>query len=613
MAYAKTVYVNDSAPAISADNLNKSENELEFLDNSTTDLKAYKTDNVYGGATTDYAQTVTTGKAWNATYGEPSDNNARAIVGPVRLTPDMKSLTIASGYTMIVYGNNAGQGSALSTIRNYSSAELDLTSITYAYILLTIARNDHGDITSDNMTNKVKISKYNNPISFAKQPDLDSTNNEIARIDNPKTYTSKNLLNPNKFTTVGQYYTNDSGAVGGHSTSESYISYDDLIPVTPSTDYVLSRDGSSLTTVSLLMIDSTGTHYLDGGYNHTGDFTTTASTYYIRISISKQNYDAGKVMLAKESTPSPYVPWFAPYTVGIREEVDYLLEESVPSSGNIVCWGDSLTYGSGSTAGNTYPEKLAALTGKTVYSCGFPGDTSLEIAGMQGAIPMLVAPVTIPASGSVNVTIYDAEKSADYPFRFPSIDAAAGVNPVEIGGIKGNLDLSAGSNVDNRIFAFTRSEEGDAKVLTWYEPLITTCSKERNTDIQVIFIGTNGGWNSNNDTLIKQIACMVENQGMGIKKYLVVGLTTGTTSTRNDLESKMINTFGRHFVNARAYLSAQAIYDEGVTPTEQDTTDMSEGKVPTSLRSDATHLNDKGYDALANIIYKAGKVLNYWT
>lgn len=320
-------------------------------------------------------------------------------------------------------------------------------------------------------------------------------------------------------------------------------------------------------------------------------------------------------MLAQETSASPYTPWFESYTIGIREEVDALLSEASTPTGNIVCWGDSLTYGTGATAGNTYPEKLATLTGKVVHSCGFPGDTSIEIAGMQGANPMVVAPVTIPASGSVNVTIYDAARSEDYPFRFPSIDAAAGVNPVEIGGVKGNLDLSASSNTDSRVFSFARLEAGDAVSLTWYTPIITNCSDARKADIQVIFIGTNGGWNSSIEVLMNQIACMAENQNTEIKKYIVVGLTTGTASSRSEMETKMLMKFGKHYVNARDYLSQQAIYDEGITPTEQDTTDMSEGKVPTSLRNtnDATHLNDYGYDALAKLIYKQGKALGYWS
>ena len=228
MAYIKTVYVNDSEPAISADNLNKSENELEFLDNSTTDLKAYKTDNVYGGATTDYAQTVTTGKAWNSTYGEPSDNNNRAIVGAVAVTPDMKSLTIASGYTMIIYGNNAGQGSALTTVRNYSSTDFDLTTFSYKYLFITIARNDLGDITSDDMTNKVKISKYDSAIPFVDENELTVVSNDInERIDTVLTEDKKQYIDSTKLTD-GKLYQLSGGSIiessfTGYSICEPFV------------------------------------------------------------------------------------------------------------------------------------------------------------------------------------------------------------------------------------------------------------------------------------------------------------------------------------------------------------------------------------------------------
>ena len=92
----------------------------------------------------------------------------------------------------------------------------------------------------------------------------------------------------------------------------------------------------------------------------------------------------------------------------------------------------------------------------------------------------------------------------------------------------------------------------------------------------------------------------------------MLGLSTGTSSTRTPYEKKMMNAFGKHFVNVRSYLSARAIYDEGITPTTDDLAEMAEGKVPTSLRSDATHLNDNGYHALATLIYWQGKSLGYW-
>ena len=40
----------------------------------------------------------------------------------------------------------------------------------------------------------------------------------------------------------------------------------------------------------------------------------------------------------------------------------------------------------------------------------------------------------------------------------------------------------------------------------------------------------------------------------------------------------------------------------GITPTEQDETDIAAGTVPTSLRSDGVHLNAAGYKALGTML-----------
>ncbi len=49
-----------------------------------------------------------------------------------------------------------------------------------------------------------------------------------------------------------------------------------------------------------------------------------------------------------------------------------------PSGETIVCFGDSLTYGTGAGPGESYPSRLAKLLGREVINAGVPGDTTAD-------------------------------------------------------------------------------------------------------------------------------------------------------------------------------------------------------------------------------------------
>jgi acyl-CoA thioesterase I len=56
------------------------------------------------------------------------------------------------------------------------------------------------------------------------------------------------------------------------------------------------------------------------------------------------------------------------------------VQESLPPGKNIICFGDSLTFGTGSSPGMDYPSQLSGIIGEEVINAGVPGDTTKDAA-----------------------------------------------------------------------------------------------------------------------------------------------------------------------------------------------------------------------------------------
>jgi len=56
--------------------------------------------------------------------------------------------------------------------------------------------------------------------------------------------------------------------------------------------------------------------------------------------------------------------------------------QNIDSPGeNIICFGDSLTYGTGATSGLDYPSQLSRMISRPVINAGIPGDTTASALG----------------------------------------------------------------------------------------------------------------------------------------------------------------------------------------------------------------------------------------
>lgn len=287
----------------------------------------------------------------------------------------------------------------------------------------------------------------------------------------------------------------------------------------------------------------------------------------------------------------------------------------------VSCWGDSLTrgVGVGSSYSKAFPYVLyGLLDGRKVINCGVGGENTINIASRQGGLPNIVKPFTIPADTNkveIELTNIYGDSAGILLQGGSALDPITGkyvmtaqINPCSINGVEGTLTYENGK------YYFSRSENGESVIISRPTPLITYAMKSMRDNINIIWIGTNGGFTTSTE-LIECIEAMIDYMSPINKKYIVIGihhLVSTVTETFETIEKNMAMHFGRNYINERKYMIEYGLSDAGITPTDEDTTAISQGKIPPSLLYDNVHYNDKGYNIIANLVSERGKELGYW-
>lgn len=285
------------------------------------------------------------------------------------------------------------------------------------------------------------------------------------------------------------------------------------------------------------------------------------------------------------------------------------------------CWGDSLTrgVGVGSSYSKAFPYVLyGLLDGREVINCGVGGENTINIASRQGGLPNIVKPFTIPANASkveVKLTNIYGGSTGILLQGGSALDPTTGqyvmtaqINPCSINGVEGTLTYENGK------YYFSRSENGESVIVSRPTPLITYAMKSMRDNINIIWIGTNGGFTTSAE-LIECVEAMIDYMSPINKKYIVIGihhLVSTVAEMFETIEKNMAMHFGRRYINQREYMIEYGLSDAGITPTNEDTAAISQGKIPPSLLYDDVHYNDKGYNIIANLVVERGKELGYW-
>ena len=296
----------------------------------------------------------------------------------------------------------------------------------------------------------------------------------------------------------------------------------------------------------------------------------------------------------------------------------------------ITCWGDSLTEGGGWTS------RLQELTGMTVYNGGTGGESSKTICSRQGADAMVVNNITIPADTSnvliasrtddIGITTVEGNKVT------PLLQGGSHVNPCKIGDIEGTLRWTGSNYADTSgTWVFKRSTAGDSSI-TINRPTVLRTNYDMNRNnpyLMIIFIGQNGGWDNDLDTLVRQHRLMIEHANA--EHVIILGLSSGNTSTRTEYETRMKQEFGRYFISLREYLSTP-IYENGeivscygiedqnaeidmdyvATNASGKTVkqEITDGIVPHAILTDGVHYTSETKTVIGDLIYKRCKELN---
>ena len=317
----------------------------------------------------------------------------------------------------------------------------------------------------------------------------------------------------------------------------------------------------------------------------------------------------------------------------------------------IVCWGDDLT--AGSAGGVSYPDTLqqlidAAIVDKynfrgtldkpeqysriekwedfsvdiPVVNMGAGKENTDTVLGRNGAVPFVTkADFIIPADTEPVQIEFISASGAEVA---PLTQGDNGVNNVFINGIEGklSLDLESYKSYHTNIYFFTRKNPGAEIPVSAGTEIKTSAAGSYRDYIPVIFTGTY------DDTLLGTVEELIAKQKQLIAhqvgdsdRYIILGLyymdgraDRGYYGELEKYEAAMLQEYGNHYINVRKYMCSDGLSDAGITPTKDDTYDVSHGHVPASLRSaaDESELNAQGYKLLGQIVFDRMDKLGYF-
>lgn len=285
----------------------------------------------------------------------------------------------------------------------------------------------------------------------------------------------------------------------------------------------------------------------------------------------------------------------------------------------LVCWGDSLTQGVGGNGVSiTSVIKELSRNKWDVLNMGIGGESTLRILNRIGTKQIHLkgintdGSITLPSDGSEVEVSRMCHINNDGTYTTILNLGEKGISPFILDGIECacRFDMSN----ENKMF-IRRIESSDSDYTTIPYPTIYTLAQGqyRKADAVIIYMGRNGEWKYDPDSLIKQFDEAIS--FVNTKDYLLAvgthdSLNSEIISVREELERKMEIKYGVKFVNVRKYLITKALQDADITPSAVDNEQITHGNCPPSLLiNDNIHFNETGYRLLGELFYNHFKYI----
>lgn len=313
----------------------------------------------------------------------------------------------------------------------------------------------------------------------------------------------------------------------------------------------------------------------------------------------------------------------------------------------IVCWGDSLTAGSSGNVAYPYtlqkyidahicdiydfrssltnPEDYAKVKGNDykvsipVVNMGAGQENAATILGRAGVAPYIIKSDFVIPAGKENVEV--TFSSPDGKTVTPLTAGSVGINLATIAGVQGTLTMvpSVNGSTQNE-YLFMREEEGEAVPVKAGTEIITSAADQYTDYIHIVWLGSyDTHWNASQ--IISDVTKLLSRQTNNPDRFLVIGPCTygggwrlESTFTLDAIDSAMMQAFGNRYINVRKYLIEDGLRDAGISPTKDDTTNLTRGFVPSSFQSNAAgaDLNGVAYKLIGKLVYERMDRLGYF-